>query len=180
MRSVRATEAEVATSLPGDDLVDADVAMDRAFTLVAPPADVWPWLVQIGKERAGWYFPRIVERFIPRGRRGARRLDPRFDSLEVGQTIADWGGRDATLTVAQMSAPGFVVFTSRRGPVTFSWTLALTAIGVDRTRVHSRVRLGQVRRRRLAKYGGGLLDAATISGLAHGLRERLADAADPS
>ncbi len=173
--SVRPTPDEVASGLPGDDLVPADVTMDRAFTLDASPSTVWPWLVQIGKDRAGWYFPRVVERFIPRGRRAARRLDPRFDSLEVGQTIGDWGGRDATLTVAQISAPHALVYTSRRGRVSFSWTLALTDLGGDRTRIHSRVRLGPVRRRRLAKHGGGLFDAATIAGLANGLRERLGE-----
>ncbi len=176
--SVRPTADEVAAALPGDDLVSADVTMDRAFTLEASPSTVWPWLVQIGKDRAGWYFPRVVERFIPRGRRAARRLDPRFATLEVGQTIEDWGGGDATLTVAQISAPHTLVYASQRGRVSFSWTLALTELGDDRTRVHSRVRLGPVRRKRLAEHGGGLFDAATISGLAHGLRERLAGA-DP-
>lgn len=176
--SVRPTADEVAASLPGDELVSADVTMDRAFTLDAPPSTVWPWLVQIGKDRAGWYFPRLVERFIPRGRRAARRLDPRFATLDVGQTIEDWGGRDATLTVAQISAPHTLVYTSRRGRVSFSWTLALSELGSDRTRVHSRVRLGPVRRKRLAEHGGGLFDAATISVLANGLRERVAHA-DP-
>jgi hypothetical protein len=176
--SVRPTADEVASSLPGDDLVSADVTMDRAFTLDASPSTVWPWLVQVGKDRAGWYFPRVVERFIPRGRRAARRLDPRFATLEVGQTIEDWGGRDATLTVAQISAPDTLVYTSQRGRVSFSWALALSDLDGERTRVHSRVRLGPVRRRRLAEHGGGLFDAATISGLAHGLRERLAQS-DP-
>ena len=166
--------------LPGDELVDADVTMDRAFTLDASPSTVWPWLVQIGKNRAGWYLPRAVERFIPRGRRAARRLDPRFASLEVSQTIADWGGRDATLTVVELSEPEHLVFTSRRGTSSFSWALVLTALDGDRTRVQSRVRIGHVRRKWLATYGGGLFDAATISGLAHGLRERLAEAEDPS
>jgi hypothetical protein len=175
MLSVRATEAEVSASLPGDDLVEADVAMDRAFTLDAAPLAVWPWLVQIGKGRAGWYFPRVVECIIPRGRRGARRLDPRLASLEVGQTIDDWGGRDATLTVEQVSPPDTLVFSSRRGPVAFSWALVLTAVDAERTRVQSRVRVGPVRRRWLATYGGGLIDAVTISGLANGLRERLRD-----
>jgi len=164
--------------LPGDELVDADVTMDRAFTLDASPSAVWPWLVQIGKQRAGWYLPRVVERFIPRARRAARRLDPRFASLEVGQTIADWGGRDATLTVAEISEPNHLVYTSRRGGTSFTWALVLTDLG-DRTRVHSRVRIGPVRRKWLAEYGGGLFDAATISGLAHGLRERIAEAEDP-
>ena len=176
--SVRPTADEVAASLPGDELVSADVTMDRAFTLDASPSTVWPWLVQVGKDRAGWYFPRVVERFIPRSRRAARRLDPRFATLEVGQTIKDWGGSDATLTVAQISAPHTLVYTSHRGRVSFSWALALSDLGDDRTRVHSRVRLGPVRRKRLAEHGGGLFDAATISGLANGLRERLADA-DP-
>jgi hypothetical protein len=178
--SVRATENEVAAALPGDHLVAADVVMDRAFTLDASPTAVWPWLVQIGKDRGGWYLPRAVERFVPRGRRAARRLDPRFASLEVGQTISDWGGRDATLTVAQIEPPHTLAFRSRRGRTSFSWALVLRPVGGGRTRVHSRVRLGPVRRKRLAVYGGGLFDVATIAGLAHGLRERLAEADDPS
>ena len=178
--SVRATASEVAAALPGDDLVAADVVMDRAFTLAASPSAVWPWLVQIGKERAGWYLPRVVERFIPRGRGAARRLDPRFASLEVGQNIGDWGGRDATLTVVQVEPPHTLAFRSRRGRTSFSWALVLTDEDGGRTRVHSRVRIGPVRRKWLAEYGGGLFDAATISGLAHGLRERLAEAEDPS
>lgn len=175
--SVRATPAEAAATLPGDDLVVADVTMDRAFTLEASPSTVWPWLVQIGKGRAGWYLPQAVERFVPRGRRAARRLDPRFSSLDVGQVIADWGGRDATLTVVEVSAPSSLVFASRRGGSSFSWSLALSDLG-DRTRVQSRVRIGPVRRRRLAEHGGGLIDAATITGLAQGLRERLGETSE--
>ncbi|MGI9085564.1 MAG: hypothetical protein ACR2FE_09785 [Aeromicrobium sp.] len=177
--SVRATANEAAAALPGDDLVEADVTMDRAFTLEASPSIVWPWLVQIGKDRAGWYLPRVVERFVPPRRRAARRLDPRFASLDVGQSIADWGGRDATLTAVQISAPEALVFRSRRGRTSFSWALLLTDLGGGRTRVHSRVRLGPVRRRRLAEHGGGAFDAATISGLANGLRERLVEAGHP-
>ena len=51
--------------LPGDELVDADVTMDRTFMLDASPSAVWPWLVQIGKDRAGLYLPGAAERFIP-------------------------------------------------------------------------------------------------------------------
>ena len=53
------TDDEVAASLPGDAIVpDARVVIDRATTLAAPPERVWPWIVQLGKRRAGWYFPR--------------------------------------------------------------------------------------------------------------------------
>ena len=61
----RASRAEERASMPGDDLVDADVVMDRAFTLGGPPDQVWPWLVQLGKHRGGWYLPRAVERAVP-------------------------------------------------------------------------------------------------------------------
>jgi len=38
--------------MPGDELVDApDAVMDRAFTLPAAPAQVWPWFNQLGKNR---------------------------------------------------------------------------------------------------------------------------------
>jgi hypothetical protein len=31
--------------------------MSGGFTVAAPPAAVWPWLVQLGKKQAGWYLP---------------------------------------------------------------------------------------------------------------------------
>jgi hypothetical protein len=44
-----ATQGEVERTLPGDDLLDpADIVATRAITIHAPPAAVWPWLVQIG------------------------------------------------------------------------------------------------------------------------------------
>ena len=173
--AVAPTDAERARKLPGDDLVRADVQMDRGFDLPAPPAQVWPWLVQLGKRRAGWYLPRSVERVVPPSRRAVRRLVPELQDLRVGETIPDWGGRDATLTLAAMDRNRYLLHTSRRGTVDFTWALVLSPSGRAGTRVHSRVRLGPVRRRWLAEYGGGPFDLLTILGLAHGLRERVAD-----
>ncbi len=170
---VAPTDAERARKLPGDGLVRADVQMDRAFDLPAPPAEVWPWLVQLGKHRAGWYLPRSVERLVPPSRRAVRRLVPELQQLQVGETISDWGGRGATLTLAAMDRNRYLLHTSRRGSVDFTWVLVLSPTGRAGTRIHSRVRLGPVRRRRLAEYAGGPLDLLTILGLAHGLRERL-------
>jgi hypothetical protein len=171
--AVAPTPAERAERLPGDDLVTADVQMDRAFTLPAEPEQVWPWLVQLGKGRGGWYLPRTVERWVPPRRRAVRRIVPELQHLDVGETIPDWGGREATLTLALMDPPRSLVHTSQRGKVTFSWALDLRPVAGG-TRVHSRVRLGPVRRRWLAEYVGGPFDLLTILGLAHGLRERLA------
>lgn len=51
---VRPSETERA--LPGDELVpDAIVSETRGIDIDAPPDAVWPWLVQMGYGRAGWY-----------------------------------------------------------------------------------------------------------------------------
>lgn len=170
---VAPTPEEVARSLPGDDLVPAaTTVMDRSFNLPAPPAEVWPWLVQLGKRRAGWYLPRWVEWWLPRPRRALRRLDPRWQDLAVGDVIPDWGGRDATFTVAELDPPRTLVHTSRRGRTDVSWALCLTADGAA-TRLHLRLRLGPVRHPRLVATAGGLVDLLTVLGLAAGLAERV-------
>ncbi|MBS2938141.1 SRPBCC family protein [Nocardioides sp. J2M5] len=174
MDLARATTAEAAASLPGDDLVDADVVMDRGLDLPAPPEEVWPWLVQLGKRRAGWYLPRAVERFVPSSRRALRRVDPALLAHEVGDVIPDWGGRDATFTLAAIEPPRLLLYTSRRGRTDLTWCLLLRPAG-DGSRLHLRLRLGPVRRRRLAEVVGGAFDALTVAGMGAGLRERLQD-----
>ena len=167
------TAAERRRHLPGDELVDpADVVMDRAFSLPAPPDAVWPWLVQLGKRRAGWYFPRWLERFIPRSRRGLRHLDPAYLALQVGDVIPDWGGKDETFTVAELEPGHHLLHTSPAAGPTLTWCLRLTPEAAG-TRMHLRLRLAPVKHQRLAEYAGGLVDWLTIAGLAAGLRERV-------
>ena len=170
----RPRRAERFAPLPGDDLVVADVVMDRAFTVTATPERVWPWLVQLGKSRAGWYLPRVVERAVPRSRRALRHLDQGFQGLAVGDVIPDWGGADATFTVVELEAGSHLLFASTRGRMRLTWCLRLTPTGDGLTRVHLRLRLGPVRHRRTARSLGGLVDLATVAGLAVGLEERLA------
>ncbi len=172
--AVSASAAEVAAPCVGDELVaPADVVMDRAFTLDASPEAVWPWLVQLGKGRAGWYLPRSVERFVPPARRAIRRIGPAWQLLQVGDVIPDYGGRDASFEVAIIDAPHSIVYISTRGRTHISWAISLTAVAPG-TRVRLRLRLAPVRRRWLANSVGEFFDAATIAGMAAGLRERLA------
>ncbi|GAA3825710.1 SRPBCC family protein [Nocardioides panacisoli] len=167
------TSAETAAAMPGDDVVPhADVTMDRAFTLEAAPEQVWPWLAQLGKWRAGWYLPSSVERLVPRSRRGLRHLDERFQELAVGDVIPDYGGRDATFEVVQIDPPHALVYRSVRGRMHVSWAITLEAVG-PATRIRLRLRLGPVKRTWLAGTGGELFDALTIAGLAAGLAERV-------
>ncbi len=160
--------------MPGDELLpDADVVMDRAFTVNAPPQVVWPWLLQLGKRRAGWYLPRKVEHLVPRSRRAIRHIDPRWQKLEVGGVVPDYGGRHETFTAAEVMPPSSLVYTSVRGSVNLTWAIALDPRSNGGARVRLRLRLGPVKRKWLATTAGELVDLLTIAGLAAGLEERL-------
>jgi hypothetical protein len=170
----RPTGAERAATLPGDELLrSADVVMDRGFSLPAPPDEVWPWLVQLGKRRAGWYLPTVVERLVPHRRRALRHLDAQHLRLAVGDVIPDWGGREATFTVASLEPPHHLLHTSNRGRTRLTWCLHLGPEGASGTRVHLRLRLAPVKHPVIAGRLGGLVDQLTVMGLAAGLRERV-------
>jgi hypothetical protein len=50
------TAAELATALPGDELVpNANLTATRAITIAAAPEAVWPWIAQLGQGRGGFY-----------------------------------------------------------------------------------------------------------------------------
>jgi len=185
--SVAADQAERRAARPGDDLIARpDVVMDRAFTVAAPPAAVWPWLVQLGKKRAGWYLPAAAERFLPPGRRAARGIRPAWQGLGPGDVIPDYGGRDETFQVAAIEPESALVYRSTRGRMDVTWSITLLPVAAGHpapaglpgerahTRVHLRLRLGPVRRVWLARTAGEFIDALTIAGMAAGLRERLA------
>jgi len=170
---VTATPAEISAGLPGDGIVpSADVVMDRSFDLDEPPGVVWPWIVQLGKDRAGWYLPRAVERLVPRSRRAARAVVPRWQGLVVGDVVPDYGGADATFEVVELAPARHLVYRSRRRRTDVSWAIVLSPKDSG-TRVQLRLRLGPVRRVWLAEHLGGAFDALTIAGMAAGLRERL-------
>ena len=73
---------------------------------------VWPWIVQLGKWRAGWYLPRSVERLVPPARRATRRVLPQWQGLSVGDVVPDYGGpRESfeTVLVEPPRSPGLPV-----------------------------------------------------------------------
>jgi len=171
---VGAQPAEIAGTAPGDALVPApDVVMDRGFDLPAEPEQVWPWIAQLGKGRAGWYLPRWIERFVPRRRRALRRIEPSWQHLRPGEVIPDWGGRNATFEIVRHDPPKLLLHRSTRGALQLSWAIILRPTPTG-SRVHLRLRMAGIRHRRLAEIGGGLVDLLTVAALAAGLRERVA------
>jgi hypothetical protein len=88
-----ATGAEVRGGLPGDELVpDSKQGYTQAITIDAPPANVWPWVVQIGYGRAGWYtydwvYALLGGRNFYDGKHSAKRIIPELQDLQVGDQL---------------------------------------------------------------------------------------------
>ncbi|MFN8034658.1 MAG: hypothetical protein U0V73_01815 [Acidimicrobiia bacterium] len=83
-----ATDEEVARPYPGADLVpEGQRVSTMAVTIDAPSAAVWPWLVQMGWGRAGWY---SWDRLDNGGRPSARELHPEWQQLSVGDVLPAW------------------------------------------------------------------------------------------
>ena len=83
-----ATEDEVRRAWLGDDLVPHPKGeYIHAITINAPAAAVWPWLVQIGQGRSGFYSYEFLENLIGCKMRNANEIIPELQYLEVGDSI---------------------------------------------------------------------------------------------
>jgi hypothetical protein len=134
-----ATPAEVAASMPGDALLPhAQFRATRAITIEAPPDVVWPWLVQVGCQRGGWYSNDLLDNL---GQPSATTILPRFQRLEVGQWVpmspkSPPSDRTA-LKVDSFEIDRWLLWT--KPDSTWAWRLSPTDGGATRlaTRIHA-------------------------------------------
>lgn len=155
-----ATDAECRMRLPGDDIIqDVMSHHTRAVTINAEPAAVWPWLVQIGDHRAGFYSYDWVERYLfpgtvhyVEGRHSATRIHHELQGIEVGDRI-DTGSIGSVRIGSAVT-----VLEPNRALVIGTWAFILVPMNEDRTRLLVRERdAGWLRL--LAPRGSGLLRA---------------------
>ncbi len=130
-----ATDAEVAATMPGDDLLPrAQFNPTRAITIDAPPAAVWPWLVQVGFGRAGFYSNDLLDNFA---RPSLREIDPDLQKLEVGQWVSmSPTPSESTAWKVDSFVPNEWLLW-RKPDSTWSWVLR--DLGDGRTRLVTRV-----------------------------------------
>lgn len=83
-----ATDEEVSGPFPGADLVpQGKRSGTSAVTIQATPEQVWPWLVQMGWDRGGWYSWDLLDNA---GRPSATRVHPEWQNLAVGDRLKFW------------------------------------------------------------------------------------------
>ncbi len=83
-----ATDDEVTGTLPVDELVEAGTrTTTRAITVQAPIQEVWPWLVQIGQDRAGFYSYTWLENMVGARMRNALSVHPEWQDRFPGDAV---------------------------------------------------------------------------------------------
>ncbi len=134
-----ATDVEVARAMPGDALSKRPTFLaTRAITINATPDVVWPWLVQLGYARAGFYGYDILENIgSPRGIRSATRIVPELQQLQVGDPLplSAAGG----LVVNAIEPNRFLIWSGTSGEYPGAFTWALYPVDQTHTRLVSRI-----------------------------------------
>jgi hypothetical protein len=139
---LRASARERQRLLPGDDLVsDPVLVATHAVTLAAPPAAVWPWLVQMGAGRGGWYTWDFLDN---RGHRSAESIVPELQRLSRGDVMPALPGATDAFVVEAVEPERHLVLgvPAEGGGYRASWTLVLEACEKGRTRLLVRATLG--------------------------------------
>jgi hypothetical protein len=164
--------SETDRTLPGDELVPGPSEIEtRGITIDAPPANVWPWLVQMGFGRAGWY---SYDRMDMAGR-SADRIVTEWQDLAVGDTVPthpggglvvksiepqrslvlyldneivkSWTARASDhaegngKTPANLAAAGAFMTAAQPPEFAASWAFVLEPLGAERTRLIERFRI---------------------------------------
>jgi len=131
-----ATAEEAARSLPYDDVVPkATWNATRAVTVEATPEQIWPWLVQIGWGRAGWYGYDWVDNG---GKPSAWNILPEHQHLEIGKDfpMSPW----TAVYCKDFEEPRWMLW--RTSDTAGTWLWYLDPLDEQHTRLITRMREG--------------------------------------
>jgi hypothetical protein len=132
-----ATDAEVAASMPGDDDVPRpSFNATRAVTVSATPAQIWPWLVQIGLGRAGWYSYDWLDNL---GHHSAEQIIPEFQHIAVGDVIPMSPDGKHGNVVKAFEPNRWMLWGDQAGQATWYW--GLYPVDEQQTRLLTRLRM---------------------------------------
>lgn len=170
-RTWGATPEEASASMAGDDLLPrAQYRTTRAITINASPAEVWPWLVQVGYRRAGWYAGDLLDNFA---RPSVRRIVPELQDIRVGQwlSMVPKPSQRTAFVVDSFVEPSWLLWRTPNR----SWAWRLIPLSGDRTRLITRLNTVYEWRRPLVLVTIVLMecaDFAMMRRMLKGIRDR--------
>ena len=115
-------------SLPGDELVEhPKLNATHAITINAPIESVWPWLVQVGQKRGGFYSYTWLENLVGCDMHNADQIVPGWQDLKVGDDV--WLHPKAPPLKVQLIEPGRAIVLEK------SWGFFLEPVAENQTRL---------------------------------------------
>ena len=131
-----ATDEEIGRSMPGDEIVaDPTFNATRAVTIDATPEEIWPWLVQMGYLKAGFYsWDQLDNDGVP----SAERIISEYQGLAVGDTIPL--DKNVSMQVTVMNPNRSMLWVITHGEV-WTWAWGLYPLNPRQTRLLTRLRI---------------------------------------
>lgn len=134
--------------IAGDDLLPAARAqVTHHVDIEAPPEQVWPWLVQMGRGRGGWYSWDLLDNG---GVRSAERIIPALQKIAVGDILPVKPNSSEGFAVLVLDPPRALVVgdpslliesgARGMGAPRATWSFSLEPIGDTATHLVVRVR----------------------------------------
>jgi len=116
-----ATDEEFAREMVGDEIVSHPTFnATRGVTIRALPEEIWPWLVQIGSKRAGWY---SIDWMDNAGIPSARHIIPEFQRIEAGDFIPFTPDGKNGMWVKAFETNRWILWWDKKGQATWLWWL---------------------------------------------------------
>ena len=132
-----ATDEELKRPMPGDEIVTRPTFnATRAVTIWARPEEVWPWIVQMGVTRAGWYSYDLLDNL---GRPSARGIFPQLQNPMIGDVIPMSPDGKQGMYVKDFEQDRWMLWWDGKGGMSWSW--GLYPVDEGHTRLITRVRL---------------------------------------
>jgi len=131
-----ATDEEFAREMMGDEIVSRpSFHATRSVTIRARPEEIWPWLVQIGSKRAGWY---SIDWMDNAGIPSARHIIPEFQHIKVGDFIPFTPDGKNGMWVKAFETSHWILWWDKKDQATWLWWL--DPIDQNHTRMITRLR----------------------------------------
>ena len=136
-----ATKEEQTRPLPGDELSEPELSHTQAITIDAPPERVWPWLIQMGQGRGGFYTHEWLEQAAGARIHNAETIVPEWQDVRVGdhvRTYWDVPGMEPLAWHIHTLEPNRALVLDWRGEGRSGWAFYLQPLPGGRTRLLAR------------------------------------------
>jgi hypothetical protein len=143
-------QEELRAAFPGDEIIShPQFGYTMAVTIQAMPSEIWPWLLQMGQGRGGFYTHEWVENLLGADIHNADRIVPALQQLAIGDRIRltpdpYLGHPGQFMTVAVLQPERALVFTQiLPNGAEATWAFVLRSQDRITTRVLARRRSGR-------------------------------------